>query len=288
MSEIHPQITYDDEGVFGFRRTEYAEPEKTSRQEAVLEEFDKKYDIEISKTDAGDWITLSLKDELEPYFGFLNAEHQAIEGFIGDVRQITGLFNERDGTDRVLGFELWDKHGARVAVYDQFQRFINSNVSRSEETFRSVLEAMAMPFGQEIAKKYLDEFEYRGDYEASAGLAFYIKAFNDRFEYTEFQQTQDEQIERTGRVKWNWVNIATLGNCACMGVDAGGRGDLYRDENNPSRLYNIEPHNVDFSRQSLSLVLGHARLADEATKYPGREDNFSDTEWVEERHYPLI
>lgn len=83
---------------------------------------------------------------------------------------------------------------------------------------------------------------------------------------------------RRGKVAWNWIDLSTIGNCACWGVDGEKRGRIYiRDES--TRLYEMGPHNVDSSVQSLSLVLGAAALAYRAAMYKGTEGILDNAEW---------
>ncbi len=60
-------------------------------------------------------------------------------------------------------------------------------------------------------------------------------------------------------------NLRTLGDCACLGATGADRTAI---ETRPDRahLYNITPHNVDTSRQTLSFILGIGALTEIALR----------------------
>ena len=79
-------------------------------------------------------------------------------------------------------------------------------------------------------------------------------------------------------VAWNWMDLSTIGDCACWGVAGDDRGwvDISPETN---RLYEMGPHNVDYALQSLSLVLGAATLAFATAQYEGKEDILANAKW---------
>ena len=93
-------------------------------------------------------------------------------------------------------------------------------------------------------------------------------------------------IEETGQVVWKNLTISTLGECACWGSLGSARENVLI-KNTSKRLYELDPHNVDFARQSLGLLIGVGILAHYAVQYAGSEDITADATWQEPRLYPL-
>ena len=141
---------------------------------------------------------------------------------------------------------------------------------------------MALVYDQETQDDAQEDFIYEqsaGDQVAMGGL-FRIVSRSEEFRFSSIEDTGEEGIVRNGKVRWNWIDISTIGSCACWGP-AGEERSRMLLHSPITRLYNMDPHNVDFAMQSLSLVLGMAVLADEASRYEGEEDIFADAEVTE-------
>ena len=147
---------------------------------------------------------------------------------------------------------------------------------------------MAIPFGEEYLGKVRKDFTYHCDWASASLFELGLPAGSMRdFILSESKVTDKAFVSRTGEVEWNWVDLRTLGSCACWGVDGNERTRL-RIDNSSLRLYEMQPHNVDYSHQSLSLALGSGALAYKAVEYEGREDVFADVKWGSERVSPRV
>lgn len=196
-------------------------------------------------------------------------------------------FHPQDGIDRVAGIDGIYDRGAAVTINQHFQRWLESPGAFSEELARRAVEAMAMPFEAELTKNLLGK-EYRyveytdGGYFAGADAMFGIVIRRDEFGLHRVSDDPEVRSE-SADVNWYWTNISTIGNCACWGTDGIERGHLYI-EGESKRLYELVPHNVDYSLQAISQVLALGVMTHAASQYEGQEDIFADTDWQQSRY----
>ena len=194
------------------------------------------------------------------------------------------MFADRKDIDRVMGLSSWFDRGARASIFPKFQRWLNSGNLDDETVARETFEAMATPFGDEYVNKA------RSDYQDWAGghsaWSFAIAAVPATFGLERVERTDETYTETRGQVKWANLNMRTLGDCACWGVTGEKRSHILV-ESGKKELYPMIPHNWDYARQSLSLVLGIGVLARCASRYQGQEDIFADADWEAPRTIPL-
>lgn len=283
MSELSPQITYSPEGVLEVRRTldedikdevvvfsAHKERIDTLPGYEVIEEgLDTVVRVDVSK------VTRSARE--------LNFRNPSAERLIQNLRRFTGFVGYEDATDHVFSLDYWADYGSGGVIYPQFQRWLNAG-GLDENIARECVNAMAYPFGAEARKQAKKDFSYKTDGESAAagvgGFTFGVISRREDFGISTYDEMGEEPVHKYGKVAWNWVDLSTIGNCACWGAGWQERELVYiRPESN--RLYEMGPHNVDFAVQSLSLVLGAATLAYEATRYSGNEDILANAEWHE-------
>lgn len=200
------------------------------------------------------------------------------------IQNIAGLFTEDDTAgDPVLDLDfLWDTAVNGVA-YTHFQRWLNAGALNEESALRAMM-AMAMPLGRGAVNMVSRGFGFTqppNSYkEGSSGpYSFGITMPSSNFRLI-VTDPENAANKKRGNVTWNWVNLSTLGDCACWGVVAEERDYVYLTRGS-SELYNMATHNLDTPGQTLGLVLGIASLAYEASRYQGTEDIFADVEWDE-------
>jgi hypothetical protein len=198
------------------------------------------------------------------------------------IRNIADLFEPDDtAADQVFDLDfLWDT-ALDGATYTHFQRWLNAGELNQESALRA-MRAMAMPLGRRAIKMVNSGFRhaqppnsYREGNNGPYSFGITTPADNFRLVVADPEAAGDT---RHGNVTWNWLNMSTLGDCACWGVTGEKREYLYLTEGS-SRLYSMTTHNLDTPGQTLGLLLGIASLAYEASRYQGREDIFANVEW---------
>ncbi len=145
---------------------------------------------------------------------------------------------------------------------------------------------MALPFGEDFFDlgTGLKEFSYaqEGGQMLAKGnsLQYFAVIRSEEFGFSGQDETDKSVTYKHGTGQWSWLDLTTIGNCACWGVSGDDRQRiLLPGVNENQRLYDMQPHNVDFARQSLSLVLGVGTLAYAAAHYEGDEDIYANIEW---------
>jgi hypothetical protein len=295
MSEVkRAQITFSPEGILEVTTgldedvRYYREPEVN---EAILK--NRHEQIEILSEQPGIETELEgdvakIRVEIEKRFKqcFDPYGDDEISVFLGQVRQIVPTY-PRDLIDRVFGLEFISGRGSTGNIYEHFQRWIDK-MTITEDIGRQCVRAMAIPFGSEHKTRAMKKFSYRSgsDFtQISADYHFNLNVHRDKFGIIKSEQTDDSVIETHGKVDWGWVNLSTLGECACWGVP-GDERERVRLRPGTKILYNMEPHNVDYARQALSQILGMGTLAFHAAMYKGDEDILANAEWEEPNVYP--
>lgn len=278
--EKAPRITYSPDGIL--------ELHKTIEQDSIIESpvFQRK----IENIANNSKYELSLEDKeltikLDPSEFLVNKEQHfqnpEADKLIDDLTSFT-YFDYQDKREGVFSLGFWSKLGAEGKIHTQFQRWVNSK-GFSEEVARDCIKAMALPFNKEVQKQAKKEFEFYtvdNNQIAISGI-FRIVSRNEEFNFMKIDHADSIGYKR-GKVLWNWIDISTLGGCACWGPSGEERMDVQiSDEIN--HLYSMLPHNVDTATQSVSLVLGMARLAYEASIYDGEEDILEHAEFFPSR-----
>lgn len=202
--------------------------------------------------------------------------NEKVGNFLSNVRSFI-YFDYDDARDGVLSLAYWGDRGAGANIHDQFQRWLNVDAI-DEVLGHHTLRAMAYPFNADMRDYVRKDWTYNKSLNATqvgiGGFTFGLVVRNDEFGINEY----GDDGERYGRVMWRWLDLSTIGSCACWGVSGTERDRLLVGEGR-NYLYDMQPHNVDGPVQSLSLVLGAATLAYSAAQYEGREDVLSTAEW---------
>jgi hypothetical protein len=214
---------------------------------------------------------------------FGHTKSGAIRGFLDTVGRLLPSHPE-DAIDRVV-HPLWlSATGIEAAVYPHFQRWLNTQSHLNERVAKETLLAMAVPFGKEREQDVKREFRLYQQ-RASTDL-FEITMYDSHFGVNTTEETENSYIEKVGSIVWKRLNLATLGNCACLGASAEERGRVNVADNRPRPwLYEMVPHNIDTPRQSLSLLLGLGALAYHTSLYSGQGDILEHADWAEPRIY---
>lgn len=285
MLELSPRITYSPDNILELRKAVETDNDELqvaySRHKEVL---DGKPGIEVIED--GPETTVQVQIHKVVRTGKeLNFSNPAADKLIDSLWHFTH-FDYQDARDGVFSLDFWSATGATGVIYPQFQRWLNS-AELSEEVARRCITAMAYPFGAEARKKAAKDFSYKTDGQnamaGDRGFTFGVTSKRDKFGIAAYDEIGDEPIYKQGEVAWNWLDLSTIGSCACWGASWDERERVHiTPETN--RLYDMTPHNVDFAVQSLSLVLGAATLAYQAAKYTGTEDILANAEWREQRY----
>lgn len=283
MLEITPRLAYSPEGILELRKTadrdlEGIEAAYTKHKETI----DTLPGYEVAEEDSDTVVRVEINKVIRTSKE-LNFKNTTAERLIHNLRFFT-YFDYQDSRDGVFSLDFWANIGATGVIHPQFQRWLNAN-GLDEETGRRCIDAMAYPFGEEQRSRAKKEFSYYTDGQSAAagvgGFTFGVISRRESFGIAEFNGSDETPEYRNGKVAWNWADLSTIGSCACWGVSGTDRETVYlRPDTN--RLYEMNPHNVDFAVQSLSLVLGAATLAYEAAQYSGTEDILASVEWREQ------
>ncbi len=283
MSEATPQFVYGPDGVLKV----HIDYEEDAAYEGALRKGQEK-----AVNSLGEHKGVAVEEGVDSALASIDVQEALGSSFNnhGDDKILNLLkplssalpYHPEEPIDRVLSMDTITTHGTFVGVFPQLQRWLNAE-GVTEETARDTVVAMATPFGKSIVNKAVKDFKQRGG--GASAWAFGVSVHPDNFGLRMEEVTPETLIETEGEVRWNWVTISTLGECACLGVNGDDRRNItIRPE--VGRLYQMTPHNVDFARQILSHLLGLGVLAQKATEYEGQEDIYTEVEWGEPREYP--
>lgn len=228
MNDLRPQLTFNPEdtlqivtGLDEHYPSYRIEPEIDARivqhKRNLLELVGEDEGVEASE-DKG---VATISVDLEKRFNFSRSTDFASNDVEEFVRQLSEIlpFHPVDGIDRVFGLEYLSSYGASGVIYQQFQLFLNSDAI-TEDALRHAALAMAIPFGNDISakvKKDLQVFNF-GDSLGAEGFSSRVHITPDRFGLYKRKENDRQFIETIGSVEWRWLNISTLGSCACWGT----------------------------------------------------------------------
>jgi hypothetical protein len=296
MSEVRPEFTYSPEGILSITTglSETFDQANITAQTMERMVADRRYHLELLADESTTTIeetegVVNLRVNVPARFegSFNNQGDPDIANFLANLDMVLPLYPE-DQIDRVVDLDILGSYGFNANVNHHFQRWLNIPGVREEAAHHSLL-AMALPFGADVVSRTNDQFDYMFDdnSEVATATSFRLVVRNDEFGVEKTERTPDATLEYDGKVRWRWLDISTLGDCACLGVAGDERTNLRLDPDT-MRLYEMSPHNIDFARQSLSLILGVGALAHHAAQYEGTEDIFIDAVWQEPRVYPSV
>lgn len=299
MSESRAQFTYSPEGVLQFTSGldegldfDDLAPEnlnliirtKQDRQEQ-LDILGAESGIKVDESKGIANINIEVVQRFEHSFD--NEGDPDILRFFMHLNRILPSYAE-DLTDRVVNLNSITERGINGVINHQFQRWLNAH-GVNETVARESALAMAIPFGADVQKKTKKDFHYFQDADLE-----YFDAFGSRlavkpekFGLIKYEDTDTLTLESTGEVTWRNMDISTLGDCACWGAAYADRQRIFLN-NDTKAIYDMYTHNIDFARQSLSLILGVGALAYHASKYEGQEDILVDSEWDQPKFFPKI
>ncbi|MBP7769166.1 hypothetical protein KA075_01585 [Candidatus Saccharibacteria bacterium] len=268
MPEVKPRIAYSDDGILTLRRsTAYS---SLSGVDKSLEGISRQRDHLIRESDGGITVDADIKSILRQKEG-----PRKVIDLLGPF----ACFDAGDSEDGIFSLDWWGYDGAGGVVYPHLQRWMNTDLL-TEDLARKIYDAMAEPFDRQTKKMLNRGFSYtaddRGISAGNGGMSVNLALHNDRFGLE--RSVLADGSSEYGEVNWRWPGFGTVGSCACWGVDGT---DRERVDVSPGvqRLYTMPPHNVDVPAQSLSLVLGMARMASAASEYSGTEDILENAEW---------
>lgn len=282
MIEISPRITYSPEGVLELHKNFEARDEKVeARYSKLKDDMDTIAGCEVSEEGDETIVRVEIGEvvshDTEPDF-----HSQRTKKLIENLTHFT-YFGYDEVKDGVFSLEFLSDLGTSGVVYPQFQRWLNSEGSISEDVAKRCIDAMAYPLGTDQRRQAKRDFSYRTDGKSVAagvgGFTYGILSPRDDFGVSRLAETAEGMAYENGKVSWNNLSLSTLGSCACWGASGDERDRVYIHPEVTSRLYEMQTHNVDNAEQSLSLVLGAATLAYEAAKYTGTEDILADAAW---------
>lgn len=171
-----------------------------------------------------------------------------------------GSLDYCDSRDAVMGVEFWDNGGMNAVIYQRMQQWLNHD-GLNEAVTKEARLAMALPFGAQAVQSVLG-LGRRGKRFVAEDIRIWGKP--ESF-HTDMLNPELHRYESKEYV-WTDVNVSTLGNCACMGLNVSSVR-TFHVHGESKRLYQLTPHNVDIGSQSLSLALGLGVLARHAAEY---------------------
>ena len=271
MSEPSPQFTYSPEGVL--KVTVNYDSRLGDRQVIGVEGLGEYNGAEINE----DIDSTSIEIDVQRAIGsnFNNAGDERILEFLSHLSAALP-YRIKDSSDRVATLDTITNRGTFAGVYPHFQRWLNQGLD--EEAGTECVLALATPFGKSMTDKAAKTMQDLGN--GFRGFAFGVGLHPDRFRIFPEEPLDKGTPSKMGEVTWQWLDIQTLGDCACWGVNGDNRESIYLTPGD-ARLYEMSPHNVDFARQHLSQILGLGALAYRASQYEGKEDIFAETVWVQ-------
>lgn len=270
MREIAPRITYSPEGILELHRTVDEETrENSSFLNRRIEMVSNNPGYEVVEDGSEITVRVNIKEELgeaDSYF-----QNPQADKIIENLNIFT-YFDYTDKRDGVFSIDSWYKNGADGKIYPQFQRWLN-NGGLSDEVARECIRAMVLPFDKATKAEVEKDYTYASQSNSSVAESHILRVVSRREEFRISKFVLDQEIPgyRNGSVEWNWIDITTIGGCACWGP-SGEERDSVMITPDFNHLYIMKPHNVDTAVQSLSLVLGMASLAYRAALYEGTED----------------
>ncbi len=278
MLEIAPRITYSPEGILELHRTVGEDAGAIYAQHKEIVDAIPGYEVVDDGPDT------TVRVEVHKVVK-INTQSDWIDSSAGRLIENLSFFTHfsyKDLRDGVISLYSWTTDWAPSGfIYPQLQRWLNAG-GLDEDTARNCINAMAYPLGFDAQKQAKKDFSYRINEKSAGagagGFTFGVISKRDTFGVAEEFKTGEEYSHRVGEVEWNWINLSTIGSCACWAADWEQRKEVHISSD-LNRLYKISPHNVDSAVQSLSLVLGAATLAYEAARYPGTEDILSNAKW---------
>jgi hypothetical protein len=280
MSERSPQLSYSPDGMLHIQASTVSNPPPVQKQ---LEKLDAMTGISV---DSANGIEVDVRAAFGSEFK-LTKPVQNISRFLNTLGRILPSDPDSSG-DYVLHTPYLGVGGFNATVYPHFERWLQSPDPLTETVAKETLAAMALPFGLIYESSVQRQFKLRATRQAEASQ-FSVTIFTDRFSLYSIQSTPAEFVETVGSVDWNWVQLSTLGNCACIGVQSEDRHLINVSETSQTRkrwLYEMKPHNVDSPKRTLSQLLGVGTLAYHATLYDGSEDILAEAQWQEPQIYP--
>lgn len=282
MSEvIQPKCTFSPDEILTLH-VDRSDETRHQRQDAAIDTLLDLPGVDITD----DVVRIPVRKALKPCLDVRSGDRRILGEFLDDVSLLV-VSPPEEPSDKVFIPDWLNEHGFNGAVYPHFQRWLNTQTAMNPDVAKTAIAAMALPFGRQYEKD-ARKVNVRGNRATAAGIIFDYTIYpKETFNIHMRHETADAVQETEGTVRWNWLSISTLGNCACMGVDGTDRDYLFmRNGSGVQPLYEMKPHNVDISPQSLSLLLGVSAVAYEASQYEGRESIFADAEWGEVRGYP--
>ncbi len=294
MNELRAQFTYSPENILQITtglsedfQADSKNPEEIATlvkgRREQLEILSENSGVTVEETAGSATLTIDVAERFSQ--SFTNQGDPDIANFLFRLNRVLP-FHPEDKIDRVVSLEDVSATGAAGVINQHFQRWLNTP-GVSEDFARHSLLAMALPFGSDIVKKVEKDFTYisQEGLEYAQGHTSRLAVRQERFGIEKSEETAEAHLETSGEVAWRWVDLSTLGSCACWGVNGDDRSYI-RIDRSTKILYEMTPHNVDFARQSLSLMLGLGALAYYAAQYEGREDILADAEWGKPTVYP--
>jgi hypothetical protein len=296
MSEVRPQISYSDDDVLTVRG--YTDSSRLDECATRAQEVADRTGVEanVTFTEIAGFVAakVAVADYFEGDLSQDECEQRAASLLLQLApigrrnRHIDFMTPEEaaDTSEDVLSIDRWLAGGGVTGViHPQFYRWLASDFD-AQAVASKLIRAMFMP-ADEVTKAV----GMAGHANATAGPEGIVLGFTNGLscgvtcnprEFRVSQQLMDKDGQenyRTGTGIFMNPYMTTVGGFAsCWSLEGQQKLRHYLDIKG---LCELVPGNIDTYRQSLSLVLGAAVLADEAAKYPGREDIFANVEWDE-------
>lgn len=277
MEVVRPQFTFDTEEKLHIE-VEISDDEYKSDQLQTLNKLDRMKGVEAVGVSQ---VTVDVRPAFADKSGFWNQEK--VTTFLDSISRIIP-YVPGDKRDRVAYPQhLWAR-GLSTGVYPSLQSWLNADDAMQEATAKDVMTAMALPFGKKYEQMVTNQ--YRQYTNGASSLVFSYGLSEEDFGLRRTVKTDEGHLEQNGSVNWRWLNLETLGSCACFGVNGDDRDrvNVSEDKHVPW-LYEMHPHNIDVANQSLSLILGMGAVAFKAAAHE-TDDVLESATWNEGRFYP--
>lgn len=191
------------------------------------------------------------------------------------------------GIDRIVTTPQLSSCGVRAEISQHFQLWLNRS-GLTEEAARGCLLAMALPFPSNITEaKVKEKFQYHSHSDGAFGAieALKVRAGSANFGFEKFKERWRKTRKATGQGTWNELGLDVYGNGGCGIALNGNTRQKVRVDPETKMLYSMWAHNVDHSRQALSILLGLGSLAYHSANYGSHDNVLDGIKWHSSRRW---
>lgn len=287
MSDVQPQFSLSPEGELSFNFDQNAQSRREAPRKTVESKIDESLAVleEQKATIKEDGGLLRVRIDAQDLYRtpektsiVAGNQSESLGKSLAAISRLAEIF--RADRDQIIRLEYITDRGASFTVGRSFQQWIESGKNEDPSLAREVAKALATPIDGSFVKNVIDMTE--DQFKEYSFQRYELRFYPGEYELYSTEKTEKFYVEKTAVVEWRWTNLTTLGDCACLGSAAHDRRILV-SRMPPEVLYGLLPHNIDYSPQALSLLLGMGSLAYNAAKEPSDTDIIGDIERSEKK-----